>query len=246
MVSFIVDENNKKTHAVIPIKEWNEIVDGIHDKGVKAIIDGTIGMINGDNKTIIPALISSLHILNMFESPTFLNALKEMYWYVSSASPSEIGLMYLLRTDEFATYIHSQLDEENIKRIHEDFYITDLQGTLLSLKKAKRLQSMILNNTAMDGILKEFRISFIIGVKNNQKRVRRGADIKRFFIFDALEYFPKAFPDLVLDIDVYKNDLATHLYPDNTKESAMAQLNKAYREAKDRIYSHKWVEYLGK
>jgi len=245
MVSYIVDEAGKKTHAVIPINDWNSIVDELNDKNAKAIIDGTLNLNNGTNKTVIPSIISSVSILTMLDSPTFLKGLEELFWFVKSASPSEIGFMYLLRTDEFAEYIYSEFNEENIKKLHVDFHITDLQGIPLSLEKSKKLQSIVIDNTSLDAVLKEFRVSYMIGAKNNQKRVRRDAEIKRFFIFDALDYLPKVFPDLVMDIDAYKYELSIHLYPDNTKESAMAQLNKAHREAKDRIYSNQWIEYLG-
>jgi hypothetical protein len=245
MVSYIVDKYNKKTHAVVQIDEWNDIINDVNSKAVKSIIDGTQGLTQGTNKTTIPALVHSMSALSMMESPTFLKALKEIFWYVSSASPSEIGLLYLLRTDEFAEFINSDFNEENIKRFQLDFHITDLQGLPLSLKKAKSLKYIILNSGVPDAIIKEFRISFLIGAKNNHKRVRRDADIKRLFIFDALEYLPKIFPELIMDIDIYKNDLSKSLYPDNTKDSAMAQLNKAHREAKDRVYSNKWLEYIG-
>jgi len=245
MISYIVDEHNKKTHVVISIDEWNDIINNMSSKAVKSIVDGTLGVVEGTNKIIIPALMHAMSALSVLESPTFLQALKEIYWYISSASPSEIGFMYLMRTDEFAEYINSDLNNENIKRLKSDFHITDLQGMPLTLKKANTLKSSILGNAVPDAILKEFRASCLIGKKNNQKRVRRDADIKRLFIFDALEYFPKVYTDLFVDIDKYKNDLSKYLYPDNTKDSAMAQLNKAHREAKDRIYSNQWLEYIG-
>jgi len=245
MINYIVDEHGNKTHAIVPIDTWNNIKNGVDENSVKAIIDGAMDLSVGT----IPVLMHSMGAFSFMDSPTFSSVLKDMFWYINSASPSEIGLMYLLRTAEFSEYImNSDLDEKNIERLSSEFYISDLQGYPLSLEKAQNLRSVIMGSINPESLLKEFRKHFIIGSKNNKKRIRRDAEMKRLFIFDALDFFPRVMPELMIDesIEGFKDDLSTILYPENTRESAIAQLNKAYREAKDRIYANEWVEYIGK
>lgn len=244
MINYIIDENGNKTHVVVPIDKWNELsIDmDINQKETTKLLNETIGT-KGNG---IPVLYHAISLLSLIESPTFSSALKEILWYINNASASEIGFMYLLRTPEFIEFINkNSFDNNSIQQLTKDFYITDLQGEPLSTEKLEIFYSIIINSATPDQMLKHLKTICIIGIKNNKKRIRRDADMKRLFIFDVVENFTTVMPELIKDMDSFKRSLALALYPENTEDSAMAQFNKAHREAKDRIYSSGWIEYLG-
>lgn len=240
-VSYITN-HGELTHAVVPIELWESIVDGVHDSNMAEIETKTLNL---SKKTTTPGF-SSIALIMQLDSPEFLESLKHHFWYLSTASAHDIALLYLIRTHEFLEYMDADevFTEEDLEYLYSEFCIVDLQGQKLKQDKANKLRKLLLNNFDPHDMLNEFKKSYRFKASSHTKRIRRDAEMKRIFIFDILEVVPQIMPDAISDIDGLKETMASAIYPNNTPESAMAQLNKAHREARDRILNSKWKEYL--
>lgn len=253
MISFLVDENGNKTHAVIPIDEYMKMKAFTADEKL-------IGFFGNMTQAVMgKALPSTMYDLTMilsdhdFES-SIEDMIKSHYKYLETLSSKDFGLLYLMRSSDFNMFmmVDASIDTDASNRVL-DFFENDLKilpkrKEHLTFDDFEQLQQIFALSLTPQEVVQKFNQYFKIGVDNYSRKIRRDAELKRLFFYDFSNLFPVLYPSEVGqigDIKATLENLALELYPNNSKESAITQMNKAIRDAKDRIFRDGWKEYVG-
>lgn len=251
MVSYIVDENGDKTHAVIPINEWVRIKS-------MSVEDELLGYVKNMSDSVkgkfLPSIIFDMSMLfsNLDVETNIEEIMNSHYKYFELVSSKDIGLLYLMRTADLNMFMLLDFQEENIEKGLEEFdklfSIKNLQGKKLTIEEFKKLQHIFLFISTPLEVLNKFNQSFQIGTTGFSKRVRKDAEIRRLFFYDFSTLYPALFPEKLGEYGGMKEimeNLAEAIYSQNVKESAITQMYKAIRDAKERIRKGKWRIYIG-
>ena len=251
MVSYIVDESGNKTHAVVPIDEWHKIdlqkVDGLpyQKSDIEDIVSGSV---------VRSVLFDITMIMSHSEKDKKLAyVVNTHYKYLDEFDSKDIGLLYLFRETRFNMIMAGEISRSNeadeiIEKFCEMYTIKTLYNKNLTIEDFQKVQKIFLNTVSPKDAIKKFKLYFKIGVDGFSKRLRKDAEIKRLFFYDLSNYFTLVFPNDIKEIGELKKmmeNMAESIYEKNSKESAITQMNKAIREANQRIEKDKWKAYLG-
>ncbi len=241
MISYLVDEYGKRTHAVIPIDEW-EAIQKLNPENQLAI----------DLDDIVPFMGETIVLLSSLNSAdTFQNDLQNRFAYFQSLSANDIALLYLIRSPQFEQQVkHHSYSQGIAELLFNDFKITGVNGEKLSKDAFQDLKKIYMDSFSNMEFLQKFMQKFSFGKVDNKKRIRRDAELKRIVTYDLSLYISrlmKSNPTKLTQGDDFKTfleRLVSVMYPNSTPKSAMAQMNKALDEAKKRIHHRGWQEYL--
>jgi len=154
-----------------------------------------------------------------------------------------------MRNKQFFLLIKNTKDYNKLsKTLFEEYYITNLYNRQLEIEEVKTFVNLLIHTNNPINLIREFNNSFKIGVDGYQKRLRKDAEVKRLYLYDMERFLPiliDSAPTQLGDLKDHMAEIAIQIYPNNSKESAISQMNKAIRDAYERVNS-RWKEYVGK
>lgn len=181
MVNYIVDEDGIKTHAVIPIDEWEKMQINIPEKSTS--------FFNSQLATVT-AFIKDNNHLNINE---WKEAYEKHFSYYKKLEFEDFLALHLLRT----SYITDARVQDNIVLVPEGFgfsmrpvkWLLEKDGTVIKEKSLK-----LLKDAKKSGSEKNFLEVFhqvvyfdpdlIADYRSDYQRLRRDAERDRLFIYD--------------------------------------------------------------
>jgi len=247
-VQYLINNSGKKTHAVVPIELWETILDKLNNKvepNLTDIVYDNHANIIFDSYHLFSSMLQNISVEKWQKDFNSLNS------YINFFNANEIGLLYLLRNDEFKFSLNHTDIEVSIENLSVNYKIRKLDNTPLESQDINVLQT-IFKNYSQEILIKEFNKLFKIGDKVNIK-FRKDAEIKRLFIYDVLKIIPNYLTQLAKhfnDSEKAKNEindltdaeihLAHYLY--NSKN--LTQVQRALKEADERINNDLWKKYI--
>ena len=228
MISYIVDEDGNRTHAVVPINEWNNIV---NEKNIIKPIIKTM--------PVLEDLCSKKHLENILPLVKDMDILSEEEWdkeykqffkYMETLKYKDIYLLYLIRSDEFIYNINHCDSEDDLDRFNMYYGISRLSGVDLVISDYKELSKAVYTLGDSE-FLKYFNSNYKF--KNiSDKKIRLDAEINRLFIFDLMERFPKC---MEVEYDIRPKEaqkkLMKFLY--NNQSGAKTQVQRALKHMRN-------------
>ncbi|WP_152183158.1 hypothetical protein [Sulfurimonas indica] len=238
MINYIVDEYGNKTHAIVPIDEWLKIM---HEQKISGLSVHNYDL--SQSSYHIVHLRKILHLLTAMEKipvEEWQEQFKKYFSYYHYLKSADIGLLYLLRNKDFI-HLLSNYSDENAQELYSTYFISSKKKKPLSEIEFKTLHDKIF-------ILDE--APFLLYFHDNykyvfevQKKIRYNAEAKRLFVYDIMEVFPIYMTSYYnITKEDAQNKLMQYLY--NNKNGAKTQLQRALREADDRINHDGWKSYF--
>ena len=241
MVSYIVDESGNKTHAVVPIREWEKIKEDIY--------------FNEDKNSSYPEehiskIINFLKDNNNQSIQSWKAHYEEYYNYYNKLDFVDFMVLYLYRSGFFGVTFSDEI-YENIDMNKSDLFLTHIEVSNINYvtknddaidwKVYKDIRDNIAVTTEQEFLMYfhskvKFTSESIEYFKQRYKRVHKNAERDRLFVYDIYILFGSGFvntPKKLIFKDIEKSQaqyIAKHLYKDN-----ISQVYRAGKEAQERI-----------
>lgn len=237
MVSYIVDEYANKTHVVIPIDEWLKIS---HQQKINGTMSNSYDTIQSSYP--ITHLRKIMHLISGMEKTPVEEWKKqyaEFFYYFDTLKSKDIGFLYLIRNNDFR-YLLRTYSEENAQKLKDTYYICSKENQVLTEKDIDILFHKLFQLDEYD-----FLIFFNENYKhvfNFKKKIRLKAEVKRLFIYDVMETFPAYMSNYYkITKDEAQTKLMKYMYENNS--GAKTQVQRALRDADERINHGQWLSY---
>jgi len=241
MISYIVDENGNKTHAIVPIKQWTEIEAEM--------------LLNQDKGSSYPEehISNTIHFLkeNRNIDVTLWKKKYELYFnYYNKLDLVDFMVLYLYRSGFFGivfddeAYEKVDMNTSNLFLEHLSLsnikYVTK-EDKSLTWQIYKEVRDKIDSTTEQEFLLYfhsrlKFTNSSVDYFKEQYKRVHRNAERDRLFVYDLYILFGNKHvhvPKKYLFNELEKTPaqyIAKYLYKEN-----ISQVYRAGKEAAERV-----------
>jgi len=242
MISYIIDENGNKTHAVVPINLWETLK-------TKEYIASMTEKEYPEYHLL--SIIDFLENINSNPVDSWKKYYEEYFEYYNKLAVDDFIVLYLFRSTKFLTVFDGEI--EHADRMNEDKLFQDyfsVHGMHITQKDGRRidwnLYTMIrekIGTISEQEFLTLFHSKLkltensIEDFKRRYKRLHRSAERDRLFVYDLSVLLMNNFSDIQKKkrvLDELKNDvsqyLAKHLYNGN-----LSQVYRAKKEAQDKI-----------
>lgn len=253
MIKYLIDDDGNTTHAVVPIDEWDNIIDELNDFRNE----------EKDKDYIKPEVTSSLGQMAMLHQiyskyPNFdamRDILDDEYKYFSSFSSNDIGLLYLVRSPEFCNFLnmHNKVELDEISKKYSDFFIYKKDGSQITADDVRDFLHTMMAATQFDHLIRWFNARFQFGEKISKNKIRRDADFRRLFIYDCMVLFSKAYDKKIrnplseapgTEGLIAGNNMKIFLSQLLFKTESTLQVHRLLKEAKERIEQFGWKKYV--
>lgn len=223
MISYIIDENGKKTHVIIPIEMWDNNKEEI--KGNTQI-----------EMPVIEDMCPNKHLYNLIPllEGMELDSIEEwqkkyhkFFKYMQGLKYKDIYLFYLIRSEEFLYNLRHCENEDALDLFKVYYRISKISGDDINIADIKDLNSAVYSLSDNE-FLKYFNAKYKVDIED--KKIRIDAEINRLFIFDVIERFPKC---MEVEYDITPKEaqkkLMKFLYKNST--GAKTQVQRALKQA---------------
>jgi len=233
MISYIIDENGIKTHAVVPMESWLCITMLAEEdiKKNKDKISFPIVIQNDYPMKHLQKLVPLVEAMDYDSVDKWKKEYKTFFRYMEGLKFKDVSLLYFIRSEDFRRSLSHYEDDGQRDTFSFYYSIVSRNSGNLTLKEAKELHDALYT---LDD--EEFLNFFNKNYKHNveEKKIRIEAEINRLFVYDVMEMFPKHM-DIYYDIGIKEaqSKLMKYLYSD--KKGAKTQVQRALREASDRM-----------
>lgn len=244
MISYIVDEDGIKTHAVVPIREWQKIKE--------ENFLSTVDIISYPDKHVEDT-IEFLKTLENLSVDEWKKSYEEHYSYYNKLDIVDFMVLYLFRSGKFGTIfgeeIEQNIDAKDTILFDDDMFMSTIRvikkdgspldwGMYSSIRKKIGVSSEQEFLSYFHSKMK-FDNDSIEYFKNRYKRLHRNAEKDRLFVYDLHVLFSDNWVKISYE-DTFKKPeeiakyLAKYLYNEN-----ISQVYRASKEAQDRIDTFK-------
>lgn len=270
-LSYIVDAVGNKTHVVIPYEDWIELrklqrdnqpdIIKASDTFFASLHMSTVAMDKNHNFIQTTATIEieqQYDCIKMFNNKDiallYLMRNKQFTLLCYNAYKKELNEQENIDFSDFSN------------TLYEKYMITDEGGKPLSNEDASYFLGVLKNETDLLNLVANINCTFQFGEEGFKKRIRHDAEIKRLFFYDKQEkilsyqrsskdtgypsYLVKRVAQnanikLNIPLKEQMEQLAIEVYQNNSEQSAITQMQKAIRDAEERV-AGKWKDYVRK
>lgn len=243
MISYLVDEDGNRSHAVVPIHEWKNMQ--------RKDYLSTLDFMTFPEKHVIN-ILNFLETLENYSIDDWKKSYDSYFDYYNKLDMIDFMVLYLFRSGTLGTLFDEETEKnmgENDTSLFDDtdrMHMTRIQllkkdgsmfdwGAYTSVRKKIGISSEQEFLTYFHETLK-FTDTSIEYFKTKYKRLHRNSEKDRLFIYDLnvlyADSFVKPEKDFFIEPQSVAKYLAKHLYNGN-----ISQVYRATKEANERVQS---------